>query len=95
MIDPMKALLTSMLLGAFALAASANETPASQRTIVVRKAQPQTVTGTNIPRHVKRIGNTYETPQTVYVIDRRKIERTGARDLADAGNDGALAVMVE
>jgi len=83
LIHLMKALLTCILIGAFALAASAGEPSEKQRTIIVRKAHPATVTGSHIPRNVKRVGNTYDTPQSIYVIDREKVDRTGARDLAD------------
>jgi outer membrane cobalamin receptor len=79
----MKALLTSILLGAFAIAACANDAPPARRTIIVRRAEPATVTGSNIARNVKRIGNTYDTPQNVYVIDRERIDRTGATTVAD------------
>ena len=79
----MKALLTSILIGAFAFAASAGEPSGTQRTIIVRKAQPAAVTGSHIPRNARRIGNTYDTPQSIYIIDRQKVDRTGARDLAD------------
>ena len=78
----MKALLTSILLGAFALTAAAGETSATQRTFYVRKV-PKAVTGSNIPRNVKRIGNTYDTPQNIYVIDRTRIERSGAQSVGD------------
>jgi hypothetical protein len=79
----MKALLTSVLIGAFAFAAAAREPSGTQRTIVVRRAQPAALTGSHIPRNARRIGNTYETPQSIYIIDCQKTERTGARDLAD------------
>ena len=79
----MKALLASILIGAFAFAASAGEPSEKQRTIVVSRVQPSAVTGSHIPRNAKRVGNTYETPQSIYVIDRQKMDRTGARDLAD------------
>ncbi len=40
------------------------------------------VTGTNIARPVKRIGNTYDTPQAIHVIDRARIEQSGAGSVA-------------
>lgn len=45
------------------------------------KSKPVTVTGSNISRPAKRIGNTYDTPLAIRVIDRRQIEQSGARTL--------------
>jgi outer membrane cobalamin receptor len=78
----MKTLIATLLASALTFTASAGDKP-NQRTIVVLRAKPVAVTGTNIARPVKRIGKTYDTPQSVYVIDRRQIERSGARDLSD------------
>lgn len=41
-----------------------------------------TVTGTHIERPVKRIGRTYDTPQSIHVIDRKRIEQSGASTVA-------------
>ena len=40
------------------------------------------VTGTHIARPVKRIGQTYDTPQSIRVIDRKQIEQSGASTVA-------------
>ena len=70
----MKTLLAVLLTAGLAHAGEVRPAPA--------KTQPAAVTGSNIPRSAKRIGNTYDTPLAVQVIDRTKIERSGARTLA-------------
>ena len=78
----MKTLIAILLAGGFALAAQAGEPDSGQRTLVIRKTKPTTVTGTNIVRPVKRIGNTYDTTHAIYVIDRTRIEQSGASSVA-------------
>ena len=78
----MKTLIAVLLAGGFALAAQAGESDSGQRTLVIRKTKPVTVTGTNIARPVKRIGNTYDTTHAIYVIDCTRIEQSGASSVA-------------
>lgn len=78
----MKTLIAIILAGGFALTALAGDTDSGKRTLVILKTKPKTVTGTNISRPVKRIGNTYDTPHAIYVIDRTRIERSGASSVA-------------
>lgn len=78
----MKKLLAVLLIGGFALAAQAGDTDSGKRTLIVRKIKPATVTGTNIARPVQRIGNTYDTSHAIRVIDRTRIERSGASSVA-------------
>ena len=68
----MKTLLAILLLTGSALAAD----PGAREP--ARKSKPAVVTGTNIAQPVRRIGNTYDTPQSIQVIDRTRIERSGA-----------------
>lgn len=78
----MKTLIAILLVGGFALAAHAGDSESGQRTLIVRKIKPATVTGTNIARPVARIGNTYDTPHAIHVIDRTRIEQSGASSVA-------------
>jgi outer membrane cobalamin receptor len=78
----MKTLLVALLAGAFAAGAQAGDSESGPRTLVVRKVKSKTVTGSNIARPVNRVGNTYDTMQTVHVIDSRAIEQSGATSLA-------------
>ena len=78
----MKTLIAILLASGFALAAQAGDSDSGKRTLVIRKIKPTTVTGTNITRPVQRIGNTYDTTQAIYVIDRTRIERSGASSVA-------------
>ena len=77
----MKTLLAVILAGGFALTVRAGDSDSGRRTPVVRKVKTVTVTGTNIAQPVKRIGNTYDTPQAIHVIDRAHIEQSGASSL--------------
>ena len=77
----MKTLLAVLLACGCALAAQAGDSDSGQRTLLVRKVKPMTVTGTNIAQPAKRIGNTYDTPQAIHVIDRAHIEQSGASSL--------------
>ncbi|MCS7089212.1 MAG: hypothetical protein RMN51_10860 [Verrucomicrobiota bacterium] len=49
-----------------------------------RKEQSQVITGSYIPRQVKRMGQTADTPFPVHILDGRDIERTGAGTVAEA-----------
>ena len=51
---------------------------AKERVPDAGKSKVAAVTGTNIARPVKRIGQTYDTPLAIHVIDRAKIEQSGA-----------------
>ena len=64
------------------MSAQAGDGDSGKRTLIVRKTKPTVVTGTNIARPVRRIGNTYDTPTSIYVIDRTRIERSGASSVA-------------
>ena len=81
LITRMKTLLAVLLACGCTLAARAGDSDSGQRTLVVRKVKPTTVTGTNIAQPAKRIGNTYDTPQAIRVIDRTHIEQSGASSL--------------
>src|SRR5688572_3673240 len=48
------------------------------------KGDKVVVTGSHIPRTVKRDGNITDMPFPVYVIDRKQIERCGAASVAQA-----------
>ena len=78
----MKTLIAILIATGFALAAQAGDSDSGQRTLVVLKMKPKTVTGTNITRPVRRIGNTYDTTHAIYVIDRTRIEQSGASSVA-------------
>lgn len=75
----MKTLLAVFLAAGWALHAQAAD---GKRPVIVRKDTPAAVTGTNIARPVRRIGNTYDTPQAIHVIDRTRIEQSGAGSVA-------------
>ncbi len=49
----------------------------------VGKDQPAAITGTNIAQPAKRVGRTYDSPQAIRVIDREKIDQSGARSVGD------------
>ena len=78
----MKTLLALLLVCGCALHARAGDSDSGRRTLVVRKVKPTIVTGTNIAQPVKRLGNTYDTPQAIHVIDRAHIEQSGASSVA-------------
>ncbi len=78
----MKTLLVSLLVAAFAVGAQAGDSESGPRTLVVRKVQSRTVTGSNISRPVHRVGNTYDTVQNIHVIDRQRLEQSGASSVA-------------
>ena len=78
----MKTLIAILVASGFALAAQAGDSDSGTRTLVIRKIKPTTVTGTNIARPVNRIGNTYDTTHAIYVIDRTRIEQSGASSVA-------------
>ena len=78
----MKALLAVLLASGFAMTAQAGDPDLGKRAPIVRKAKPSVVTGTNIARPVQRVGNTCDTPHSIYVIDRTRIERSGASSVA-------------
>jgi len=48
------------------------------------KTEKVVVTGSLIPRTVRRDGNITDMPSPVYVIDRKQIERSGAASVAQA-----------
>ena len=70
LIDAMKALLAVLV---FVGCAHAGE-----RAKIAGKNNPTALTGTNIARPLKRIGQTYDTPLSIQVIDRGRIEQSGA-----------------
>ena len=82
LITGMKALLAILLATGTAMTALAGDADSGRRTLIVRKIKPSVVTGTNIARPVRRIGNTYDTPQAIFVIDRTRIEQSGASSVA-------------
>ena len=82
LIARMKMLLAVLLACGCALTARAGDSGFGQRALAVRKVKLMTVTGTNIAQPVKRIGNTYDTPQAIQVIDRTHIEQSGASSVA-------------
>lgn len=49
----------------------------------VGKDQPAAITGTNIVQPAKRIGRAYDSPRAIRVIDREKIDQSGARTVGD------------
>ena len=51
---------------------------------VERSESKTVITGSLIPRKVKRHGGIVDTPHNVYIIDRGEIERYGASTTADA-----------
>ena len=78
----MKALFTTLVAAGTAMTALAGEVDSGKRTLVVQKIKPSVVTGTNIARPLRRIGNTYDTPQAIHVIDRTRMEQSGASSVA-------------
>ena len=82
LIVSMKAFLAVLLAVSFAMTALAGNPDSGNRTLIVRKIKPTAVTGTNIARPVKRIGNTYDTSLAIHVIDRTRIEQSGASSVA-------------
>ena len=74
----MKTFLAVIVACGCALTARAGDADSGRRTLVVRNVQAMAVTGTNIAQSVKRIGNTYDAPQAIHVIDRAHIEQSGA-----------------
>jgi hypothetical protein len=46
-----------------------------------KRSTPSPVTGTAIQRDIARVGNTYDMPTPVKIIDRRRIERSGQSTL--------------
>ncbi len=71
----MKALLAGLLVVGCAHAGDRSSNPG--------KDQAAATTGTHITRPVKRVGNTYDTAQAVTVIDRERIDRSGARSVGE------------
>jgi hypothetical protein len=47
-----------------------------------KRSTPNPVTGTAIQRDIARVGNTYDMPTPVKIIDRRRIQRSGQSTLA-------------
>ena len=70
LIAGMKALLAVLVFTGCALA--------GDRAPIAGKNHDEVVTGSHIARPVKRIGRTYDTPMPVQVIDRERIDRSGA-----------------
>jgi len=42
------------------------------------------ITGSHIPREVRRMGQTADTPFPIHILDSRDIERSGAATVAEA-----------
>ena len=82
LIISMKAFLAVLLAVGSAMTALAGDPGSGNRTLIVRKIKPTTVTGTKIARPVKRIGNTYNTSLAIHIIDRTRIEQSGASSVA-------------
>ena len=74
LIADMKSFLALLLFTGCATAAQAGVPDSGKCTLVV--------TGTNIARPLKRMGNTYDTPQAIHVIDRTHIDQSSARSVA-------------
>jgi len=63
----------------------AQKTAPKKATAPQKSAEKQVlVTGSLIPRTVKRQGGIVDTPQNVYVLDREEMQRYGAATTADA-----------
>lgn len=48
------------------------------------KESKRVITGSHIPREVKRMGQTADTPFPIHILDSRDIERSGAATVAEA-----------
>jgi outer membrane receptor for Fe3+-dicitrate len=48
------------------------------------KTEKVVITGSLIPRTMRRSGNITDTPSSVYVIDRKQLERSGAASVTQA-----------
>lgn len=48
------------------------------------KESKRVITGSYIPREVKRMGQTADTPFPIHILDSRDIERSGAATVAEA-----------
>ncbi|MCX7865701.1 hypothetical protein [Limisphaera sp. VF-2] len=94
------ALLLGLAGGAVVSASDATQPPKQPKDKTVRQdkmvRQPKLVkvtgpretkrviTGSHIPREVKRMGQTADTPFPIHILDSRDIERSGAATVAEA-----------
>jgi len=82
--------------GGMTLWASAAPQPAREKKKATSVRQPKQVqvtgpreskriiTGSHIPREVRRMGQTADTPFPIHILDSRDIERSGAATVAEA-----------